>query len=180
MAQIKGSSSIVAEVDGEHRLQVYATSQDLPQTLLFKGLLSSVFFQVTPVSSDDYFFYLKNTGTVDIGFNMVNISSTVPTKIMIESVIGTPVYVTGTDAEITNLNISNPLSPAIDAKFDTDITGLTKDGHLAFMESSIADTLFTNGVFGGIILPQGKAIAFKRVEATGALTVNLSIGVLSF
>ena len=180
MSRIKGSSGILAEVDIEHRLQVYSTTQDLPQTLLFKGLLSSVFFQVTPTGADDYFFYLKNTGVVDIGFNMIHASTTVPTKILVESVTGAPTYVAANDAEVTNLHVNNSLSPSMEAKFDTDITGLTKTGHLTFMEPSIADTVFQDGVFGGVIVPQGQAIAFKRVEATGTITINLSIGVLQF
>ena len=180
MTQILGSDGNAAEVDGENRLQTYSTTQNLAETLLLKGLLSSIFFQVTPAGAGDYFFYMKNTGTVDIGFNMIQLSSSVPTKVLIERVIGTPVYVGETDAEVSNLNLSSALSPTMEAKFDTDITGLTKTGHLVFMEAAVADTEYESGVFGGLIIPQGAAVAFNRVEATGLITINLSLGVLSF
>ena len=180
MTQITGSSGELAEVDQQHRLQTFAVVQDLEQTLSLNGLLSSVFFQVTPAGANDYFFYISNTGVADIGFNMIALSSDSPTKMLVERVIGTPVYVTGTDAEVTNLNGASPLAPLMEAKFDTDITGLTKTGHLTFMEAAVADTIYTDKVFGGIVIPQGGAVAFKRVEATGLMTVNLSIGVLSF
>ena len=180
MTQIRGANGELADVDNKNRLQTYATTQDLAQTLLLNGLLHSVFCQVTPVGAGDYFLYIKNTGVVDIGFNMVKVSSSVPTKIMIESVIGTPSYVSATPAEITNMNLSSTGSPTVDAQFDTNITGLTKDGHLTFMEAGVADTIYDSNVFGGIVLPQGKAVAFKRVAATGLITLNLSLGVIDF
>ena len=179
MSQLKGSNGKLAEVDDNNRLQTYATVQNLEQTLLFQGLLSSVFFQVTPAAANDYFFYIKNTGVVDIGFNFVAMSSTVATKVLIESVTGTPVYVAEADAEVTNLNLASPLSPAMDAIYDADITGLDRVGHLAMLEAAI-DTINVSTALGGVIIPQGKAVAFKRVEATGLLTMNLSVGVLSF
>jgi len=177
--QITGADGLIADVDPTNRLMTHAVSQNLEETLLFAGLLSSVFMQVTPAAADDYFFYIKNTGTTDIGFNHFKLSSSVPTKLMIESVTGDPVYVTGTDAEVTNLNMSSPLSPTMEAKFDTDITGLTKLGHLGFAEAAVADTEYLVSVVGGIIIPQGDAVAFKRVAGTGLITLDVTLGVLS-
>ena len=180
MTIIKGPDGYAVNVDNQNRAQTYSIVQDLEQTLLLKGLLTSVYFTETPVGADDYFLYIKNIGTSDIGFNKFLFSSTVATKILVESVSGTPAFVTGTTPSATNLNLASPLSPAAEITHDTNITGLVSEGVLVFAEAGVADTEYLNGVLGGIVIPQGKAIAFKRVAATGTITMNVPLGILAF
>ena len=180
MTIIKGPDGYSLNVDSQNRAQTYSVVQDLEQTLLLKGLLTSIYFTETPAGADDYFLYIKNIGTADIGFNKFLFSSTVATKIIVERVSGTPAFVTGTTPSLTNLNLSSPVSPAVEITHDTNITGLTSEGVLTFAEAGVADTEHLSGRIGGIVVPQGQAIAFKRVAATGTITMNLPIGILSF
>ena len=180
MPLIKGSDGYSVNVDSQNRAQTYSIVQDLEQTLLLTGLLSSVYFAETPSGADDYFLYIKNIGTANIGFNKFMFSSTVATKILVESVSGTPSFVTGTTPSITNLNLASPLAPAIEITHDTDITGLVSEGVLTFAEAGAADTEYQSGVSGGIVIPQGKAIAFKRIASTGTITMNIPLGILAF
>ena len=178
--RIKGGDGRIADVDEANRLQTYAVTQNLQQTLLFKELLSSVYFAVVPANANDYFFYLKNNGTTHVGINFALFSSSVVTNILFEAVTGTPVYVTGADAAITNLVIGSPKGPDVEAKYDTDITGLTSAGILTLADAPVAEGVYQSQLMGGIVIPQGQAIAIKRVAATGDIKMNLSLGVMAF
>lgn len=177
MANIKGADGNIAKVDDMGRLNTLAVSQDATQSLNNDGRMFNINFSVTPVGANDLFFYLKNTGIESIGICQISVSSTTPTKLTYEFVGGDPVFVGETDAEVLNLNLGSASTLSVDAKVDTDITGLTSLGVLDFEECSIADTLFTKKIPSGIIVPQGRAIAFRRVEATGLIegVVTLSV-----
>jgi len=176
MATIKaGDNGNVANVDAKKRLATFATTQDLAQSLNQDGKVFSLFFAVTPVSTNDFFFHFENTGTSDLAIGIVAVSSTVATRITYEFVSGTPTFVSATDAAVTNLNLGNSAPLPASAQFDTDITGLTSEGILDFQECSIVDTKFITDFQSGILIPQGKAVAFKRVAATGLLTVTVGV-----
>jgi len=101
----------------------------------------------------------------------ISLVSTVVTQITIESVSGTPTFVSATDATVTNRNLGSTSTLGADAKVDTDITVITSDGILFFEECSIANTRFTLNIESGLLIPQGQTIAFKRVAATGLIDV---------
>lgn len=174
---IKGPDGFAADVDDANRLSTFAVSQDIAQLLNAQGLVFTGYFSVTPAGANDYFLYIKNTGTANIAIGNIAIKSTVATEITYEVVTGTPAFVGATAVTMSNTNLgsSNPLAATI--SYDTDITGLTSVGVLAFEQCAVADTKYISNFPAGVIIPQGKAIAFKRVAATGAITCAFQIGV---
>ena len=180
MAIIQDSSTgRTATVDYENRLSTFAVSQAEDKHANIEGHYDSIYFEVTPTGANDNFFYLQNTGTADLALTDIRISSSAPTNILLDKVSGTPVYVTGTDAAITNRNLGSSKVPSVIAKYDTDITGIVDEGVLLFQECPSADTLYHFRTSSNIIIPQGQAIALQRVAATGQITCLISLTVAS-
>lgn len=173
--RLEGADGRIADVDKENRLTTAAVSQVEDNHLNTEGKVWSISFAETPADANDYFFYLKNNGTLDLKITDIRISSSVPTTIFYEHVTGTPVFVTGTDPLITNRQLGNAKAPNITAQYDTDITGLTSQGVLFFEECDIADRLEHLKSTSNIIIPQGQAVAFRREAATGILEVLVSL-----
>lgn len=180
MTVIKGPDGRAADVNELNQLMTASVSQDIGQFSNIVGKVFSIYFTVTPTAADDYFFYLKNTGTLNFGIGKIEISSTVATDIFYDFVSGTPTFVTGggdgTPAQVTNTNLGSAIPLVADAIYDTDITGLTSQGVLFYEKIPTINTRFVQDVSSAIIIPQGKAVAFRRVAATGALDVVLRIG----
>jgi len=171
------STGLTASVDDENRLKTFAVSQAEDKHANIEGLYDSIYFQVTPAGANDKFFYLQNTGTEDLAITDIRISSTVATNILLDKVSGTPTYVAGTDASITNRNLGSSKTPSVIAKYDTDITGIVDEGILLFQECPVANTLYHFRSSSNIIIPQGQAIVLERVAATGDITCLVSLTV---
>ena len=171
------SSGMTAAVDNENRLEVSSVSQQIDKHSNLQGRYDVIYFVVTPAGADDYCFYLKNNGTHDIAITDLRIMSSVPTTVFIDHVTGTPSYIGETAAAVTNRNLGSNISPSITANYDTNITGLTKEGELLFQQCAVVDTEYESRITSNIIIPQGQAIALRREAATGALTVMLSMSV---
>jgi hypothetical protein len=163
-----------ARVDLENRLRTFTTSEPYDKHRNREGNVFSVYFQVTPAAANDYFYYFKNNGLNDVFITDVRIISTVASTITYEKVSGTPTYVAGTDATTTNRNFGSSIELDAENKFDTDITGLTSNGIVFFEGIDTPGKRYHLRTTSNIIIPQGKAIAFKRVAATGLLTVLVS------
>lgn len=176
MAIIQDSATgRTASVDDENRLATFAVSQAEDKHSNVEGHYNSVYFEVTPAGANDNFFYLQNTGTEDLAITDIRISSSVPTNILLDKASGTPTYVTGTDAAVTNRNLGSSKTPSVIAKYDTDITGIVDEGVLLFQECPVADTLYHFRTSSNIIIPQGQAVILKRVGATGQITCLVSL-----
>ena len=169
------SSGVTASVDADNRLRVFSISQAEDKHTNEEGYYNSLYFQVTPAAANDKFLYIKNTGVFDLTITDIRISSTVPTSILLDKVTGTPVFVTGTDVDITNKNLGSSKVPAVSAVYDTDITGLVDEGVLLYQECPVANTLYHFKSTSNIIIPQGQAIALQRVAATGVITCLVSL-----
>ena len=173
--QIQGPNGRVVEVDDDNRLKAFAVSESEDKAINKQGGTHSIYFTVTPAGADDYFFYFENTGQSDLFLTDIRASSSVATTLFYEFVSGVPTYVTGTDAQATNRNLGS--ARALDAviKFDTNITGLTNEGVLFFEECANANTRYKLSTTSNIIVPQGKAVAFRREAATGAIECVVSV-----
>lgn len=169
------STGKTAKVDTENRLATFSIAQAEDKHTNIDGFYNSIFFEVTPAGANDKFFYLQNTGIFDLTITDIRISTTVPTNILLDKVTGTPVYITGTDAQITNRNLGSSKTPTVIAKYDTDITGTVDEGVLLFQECDTANKLYHFRTSSNIIIPQGQAIALERVAATGAITCLISL-----
>lgn len=166
-----------AAVDVENRLLVSSVSQSIDKHSNVEGKYDVIYFVVTPTAANDYGFYLKNNGTEDLAITDMRIISTVPGLIFLDHVTGTPTYSGETAATVTNRNLGSNSAPLITANYDVDITGLTKVGELIFQQCAVADTEYESRITSNIIIPQGQAIALRREEATGTLTVLISLSI---
>ena len=164
-----------AEVDKEFRLKTFAISQSEDKHTNTEGEYNSLYFKVTPAGANDYFWYLENTGTDDLTITDIRIACSAVTEINLHVVTGTPVYVTGTDTEITNRNLGSSKLPAVISKYDTDITGLTSGGVLLFDELAVINDMHHMKTSSNIIIPQGQSVALERVAATGLITCLVSL-----
>jgi hypothetical protein len=173
--RIQGPNGTVANVDDQGRLDVFGVSEPEDKYLNQAGAVHSVYFTVTPAGANDYFYYLKNTGTTDLNITDIRIQSTVATTIYYEQVSGTPTYVTGTDTTNTNRNLGSSRLLDAESKYDTDITGLTSEGVVFFETCDTAGARYKLSTTSNIIIPQGKAIAFKREAATGEIEAVVSV-----
>jgi hypothetical protein len=173
MAVIKGPNGQVADVDDQNRLKVFSIAEPQDKDLNTKGRSWTLQFTNTPTGAGDNFFFLRNDSTKDLFVTDIRISSSVVTEILYNHVSGTPVG--GTAVTPLNRNLGNSRTPTATIEQGVDITGLTDIGVIFFEECSIANTLFHLKTTSTIIIPQGQAIAFQRVEATGLIECVVSL-----
>jgi len=173
MAVIKGPDGQVVEVDDKNRLKTFAVSEPEDKALNRQGKSWSIYFTVTPTGANDLFFYLKNNGTKDLFITDVRASSTVATQLFYRPVSGTAIG--GTSVTPVSRNLGSSATPTAIIEQGVDITGLTSLGVLFFEQCSTADQLFHLRTTSNIIIPQGQAIAFERVAATGAVDCIVSL-----
>ena len=133
---------------------------------------------VTPTAGNEIFFYLKNTGTDVVAVESFTVVSSVPTRLEYIIVTGTPIYVGEAVAQSTNLNLASSNVMNAEHNYGTSISGLTETGLIAFEECAVADTRYALSPASKILIPQGRAIAIRRVEATGQIDVGLLISVV--
>lgn len=169
---IKGPDGRAADVDFLNRLLTFAVSQNEDKNANLDGRYWSVYFQVTPAGANDLFFYLKNTGTKDLVITDVRISSSVVTRLFYHRVTG--IAAGGADSQVTSRKLGDSAAPSATIQHGVDITGLTPAGVLFFEEAD--DTgLKALKTTSSIIIPQGQAVAFERVAATGLITALVSV-----
>ena len=164
-----------AQVTSENRLDTDAVSRNQSQHIneVYQKLFSLSFEGIDPVGADDYFFYLENTGSEDLHISAFRVSSSVPTEIAIEHVTGTASG--GTAAPPLARNFGSSKVPSATIETGVDITGLTKVGRVLFLECAVADTEYSEEIISNIIIPQGTAMAMKRVAATGLINATVSL-----
>lgn len=179
MSKIVGINGVVADVNPLNQLLVSSVSKAAAEELNLQGFVFSVYASVTPAGADDYFIYFTNTGTASVAIGSWEATSTVPTCIEMDVVTGTPSYIGAGDANVVNMNLGSASPLQVDAKVDTDITGLTSEGTLSTIECAIANTQYEKNIASAIIIPQGKALAIKRVEATGQVDIRFRVGTIT-
>jgi hypothetical protein len=165
-----------AKVNDANQLDVFAVTEPEDKFLNRSGNVYSIEVSVTPTGANDYFWYLKNTGTNTLTITDIRVSSTVATRLNYKKVSGTPTYSGGeSDSPIVNRNLGS--SKTLDAiiKTDVDITGLTDEGLIFFEECKNTDQRYKLSTSSNIFIPQGSAVAFQRVAATGAITMLVSV-----
>lgn len=171
---IKGPDGRTAEVDEENRLTTFAITETLDGHVNKHGGVFSIYFKVTPVAVGGYFFYLKNNGLLDLSITSIRISSTVPNSLYYQHVLGNPIFVTGTPAEIDSRNLGSAIELDVEAIYDTDITGIVDAGVLFFEKLPIANERYNLSSTSNLIIPQGQAMAFRIEDAVGEIEAIVS------
>ena len=177
--QIQGRNGNVAEVEVDGSVKVLAVSQNLPEALNIANRVYVVNGSVTPVGANDYFLYIKNDGLQDIAVSTISLTSSVSTRIEIHNVIGTPTYTAPNDADVVSLNLGNTGTLTGEFVVDTNITDIISDGLLIYENCNQPGERYQRDIPSSIIIPQGKSVAFLRVESTGTIDFNVGIGVVS-
>lgn len=164
-----------AFVDDEGRLQVFAVveSED-KHTNKHRGNVWSLPFTATPVGAGDYFFYFKNTGTVNYYITDILIDAAAADVIGLHWVTGTPTFTAGTDLSGYSRNAATTSEPVATMKSDTDTTGLTDGGELYFLTCE-ANKLAHLQSSSNIIVTPGSAIALKTATGTAAIKGMVSV-----
>lgn len=177
--RIQGRKGDIAEVDPVGRLFTLSTALTVDQFLLSAGRVASMTMEsVTPVGADDYIFYLKNIGTLNVAIGHISFMASAPTTIWIDYVSGDPIYVSATPIETTNRRLGNPTTPSVISNYDTDIQGLTQEGRLFFERIDTADKRFFLDTVSGISIPTGQALAMRSSNAAAAVTMVSSLGIV--
>jgi hypothetical protein len=155
----------VVVLQEQHTNNTHAKSFSLP------------FDAIDPAGADDYFFYIKNTGTKNLHLTDIRLRSTVAGVVEVHGVTGTPTFTAGTDVTPVNRTLGSANTVLGTFKTDTDTTGLTSSGILFYMKVDPAlsgeDTHLKTT--SHVIVPPGQSIALLWDTATGVLSGIISI-----
>jgi len=174
---IKGINGAVADVTDAGFLKTTTIAQTLEQVLAIEGKRFYVSLIETPTGAGDAFFYLKNTGTSDLGLGFVVASSDVDTTEIAASVV-TGDASAGTPIEAINLNLGSTNTLDATILHAPAITGLTDQLTFGALQLTVANTAYAVGAAGELLVPQGKAVVMRRLGATGTIKLSLNVGVL--
>lgn len=171
-----GNTGNTLKVDQKNRAHTFSVVETENRFVNSKeGKAWSATFDVTPTGANDYFWYLKNTGANNLHVTDIRIASTVITRINYHVVSGAPTFSGSDDTVFIQKNLGSSREPSVDSQFDVDITTLTDEGTLFFEMCAVVNTRYNLSTSSNIIIPQGQAIAFERIAATGAITCTVSI-----
>ena len=168
----QGISSFFANVNKDNQILTDATARHRSEFL--NGQEGKVWTldidAIDPVGAADKFFYIKNTGTVDIKIHSIRISSTVAGFVAVKKVSGTASFTAG--ADVTPLSMRTNTSPVVQAtiKTDTDTTGLTDEGVFDRISLDTANREAFHTYDSTIMIGAGGAVALEWSAATGILT----------
>lgn len=166
-----------AYVDSEGRLSTFSVSEATDRHInrVEHNVWSLPFEGIDPVGADDYFIYLKNTGSRDLAITDIRIESSVVGTVEVHYITGTPTHTADVDITPVNRYLGNSNAPDMTAKTDTDVTGLTNGGVLFWINCSTADELFHLRTTSNIIIPSGQQVALMWDQATGVLKGMISV-----
>jgi hypothetical protein len=172
----KGSGRHAA-VNSEFQLVGFSVSETTDRHINYtnQGVWSLPFEGIDPVGADDYFVYFKNTGTKLYAVTDIRVESSVAGTVEVHGVSGTPSYTASLDITPVNRYLGSSKQPAATVKTDTDVTGLTSDGTLFYINCSTANELFHLRTTSNIFVPPGQSFALLWDQGTGVLKGLVSI-----
>lgn len=177
MAIIKDGAGTgkTAKVNEENRLDVEAISRSIEQHIneVYEKYFSIPFDAIDPTGADDYFLYIKNTGTKNLHVTDSRIRSTVAGTVEIHAVSGTAS--SGTTVTPVNRTVGSSQSLVATVESDPDFTGLSNEGVVFYQRLDTVDTDEHLRTSGHIIIPPGQAIAYLWDTSTGALSGVVSV-----
>ena len=151
-----------AAVDHENRLKVFAVVEPEDKHVnRIHGTQWSLPFKVTPAGANSYFFYLRNDSENLMSISDIRIKGAQVEDITYEWVKGTPSYTSGTAITAVTRNAGSFKTPNVTCYKDTSTTGITADGEIFFESIDTPNKRYKLSTSSNIIIPQGKAIAFR-------------------
>jgi len=162
-----------AKIDTEGRIHTYATTEN--EELHVNRHNSEHFItyvDITPTGANDYFFYLKNTHTLDLIINWYRIwtESAAEAIDLIRNPAGTP----GNTTQLTPLNMhfGSNKSATVENYESVNMSGLSGGSTLDRLRISGDGKDVVDSYEGGIILPQGTSIGARVVN--GAIPLEFT------
>ena len=179
--QIEGNGSDGGQintvgVDEEKRMLTRATIDEFDAHINREsGKVWSLSFEgLNPAGADDYVFYLKNDGDKVLQVTDVRVmADTAATQVEIHAVSGTASG--GTDLTPVSRTIGSAATPSATIETGTDITGLTNDGILFFLQCDTVNREYHLRTSSRIRIPKGKAMAILVETATANVTGVVSL-----
>jgi hypothetical protein len=172
-----GSASL-AKVNSKFQLSTFSISEPEDKFENRSGNTWSITSSTTPVGTNDYIFYFKNTSN-NVAYVITDVRAVAAgaTLLSIDFVEGTPTFAAGSDLTPVsrNLGSSNTISATI--KEDTNTTGLTDKGRLFPIQVEAANKMAHLRTTSNIIIPPGQAIAMES-SAIQAVTCTWSFSIL--
>ena len=167
---------MVAKVNGGNRLYVNAITKPTDaQINIDSGNVWSVPFEgLNPTGADDYVVYIKNTGDKVLHITDIRLmSDTAATQVEVQAVSG--VASGGTNITPISHTVGSASVVTGTIQSGSDITGLTNDGILFFIQCAVVNTEYHLKTSSRIRIPKGQAIALLVETATANLTGVISI-----
>jgi len=165
-----------AKVDFENRVATFSVIEpyDMNINLTTEKVWSIPFEGLNPTGNDDYVLYIKNTGDKVLHISDVRVmADTAATQIELHAVTGTAAG--GTAVTPVPRTIGSATTPSATIETGSDITGLTSDGIIFFMQLDTANKEYHLSTSSKIRIPKGKAFAILVETGTENLTGVVSI-----
>lgn len=170
------SGGFSAKVDSKNRLFVKAVqitedqhineSNNKAWSIPFEGL--------NPAAADDYVIYIKNTGDKTVHISDIRVmADTAATQLEIHAVSGTAIA--GSPISLVPKTVGAAALPSAIIESGTDITGLTSDGIVYFIQCPTVGKEEHLRTSSKIRIPKGKAIALLVETGTANLTGIISL-----
>lgn len=169
----KGNS---LKIDDKLRARTFSVVEVEDRSInIQNGKVWSLKVETTPTGANDYFFYLKNTGTTALAITDIRFMCAAAETIHIEKVSGDPSYTAASDVTPISRNLGSSRIPTATIKQDTDITSLSSEGEVFFERADTPNKLEHLRTSSNIIIPQGTSIAIKAATGTNLITAIISL-----
>ena len=163
-------------IDSEHRALTFATSESIDAHLnRVKQTVWSIPFEgLNPAGADDYVLYIKNTGDKVIHISDIRLmADTTATQVEVQVVSG--VAIGGSAIAPVARTIGSAELPSATIESGTDITGLTSEGTVFFIQCDTVNKEYHLSTSSRIRIPKSKAVAILVETATANITGVISI-----
>lgn len=173
-----GDFGMLVNQSGHAQVDSVSETADRHLNIEHEQVWSLPFEGIDPVGADDYFLYIKNTGSTNLAITDFRLESSVIGTIEVHSVSGVASFTAGADITPVNRHIGSITTPNAIIKTDTDTTGLTNNGVFFWIRADTADKTVHLHTSSNLIIPPGQATALLWDQATGIMKGVVSLAEL--
>lgn len=170
-----GDFGMVVKNTGRGQVDAVSETSDRHLNIEHEKVWSLPFEGIDPVGADDYFLYIKNTGSANLAITDFRLESSVIGTVEVHSVAGTAVYTADADITPVNRHVGSIEAPTAIIKTDTNTTGLTNNGVFFWINTDVVDKTIHLHTSSNIIIPPGQAVALLWDQATGIMKGVVSL-----
>lgn len=166
----------LAQVDANNRLRTLSVNESFDYSINreTQKVWSIPFEGLNPDGADDYILYIKNDGERALLLANVALSAdTAATQVKLTAVSGTAAG--GADISPVSRTVGSSATPSATIQSGTDITGITDDGVLFYIQLDTVGRLYEFDITSFVRIPKGKAIGLSIETATANITGTVVI-----